>query len=1494
MGSVSGGPKDPPSDDDPTARPGSSPPPPPTLAPTLGRAISEVPWSLRHPLGGRYEVVEVLGQGGMGTVVKARDLRREGRLVAVKLMLAAEPRELVMFKREYRKMERIAHPALVPLYGLEMHDGRPFIVMEYIEGVDFYEGARPSPDAPLSLARLRALLRPLVQGIAELHAWKRIHRDLKGSNVMVAGDRVVILDFGLVNELQRRTLYTSSLGSVTGTPIYMAPEQAAGQMATEASDWYALGVMLFRVTTNRYPFEGYSYGVLNAKQEREPPRAADIEPAVPPALDELIARLLQREPAQRASAIDVLTWCDHQPTPRPRAPRPPPARDEPLIDREPQLAALASARARWLSRVPLRVDIAGGPGTGKTALLRRFVDSLLRSDPDVVILEGACHEFDAVPIKAFDGIVDALARFLRKQPREWVVSLLDDGARALERFFPVLAGLRGPDGAEELKRRLGLVEAELGAQELRQRAFRGLRNLLHRIAVERRLVLAVDDLHWGDVDSARLLCDLLAPPGAPPLLFVCTYLDEAGAPASAGAPILRELAALQAASTRQHEAVLVRTDALSDAGGAALALRLLGGGEADRVRARAIAAEAQNNPVLIEACVRHLGDVAVEDMTRMTLVRRQLSLAALLARRLGSLDPTARAVLELVAVAGQPIEEVLVAAAVADAGDLRAVFAQLRGNHLLRSCRVGEVDAACVYHPRIGHAVRERLLPSVLCERHRQLAEAIVAAGRGEPHRIAHHWFHAGELERAAEAAIEAAQAARAIGSFDSACQLLWLAQRCRPGDPALISMLAETLTVAGRLAEAAPLLLAAAERGRPSRSTRALRRRAAEVWLAIGETARGLEAMRPLLREFELDYPEQDHAALSRRKATIQRLGQRGLAFVEQSPMLLSGRDLERADVCMSLCRGHMLHDPVRGGLFAAESALRALELGEPRRIVPALALAGVAAFERDPALAQRWIDEAERLAEAIHDGEGQAIVSICSGIVQRIRGVWGQASSELEYGLQSLPADAMWERSLAAASLLASLEALGEFTTLALRSQQFAQLAQGTADRRMYGLAVLYSALIALAQDDVARCERRIAEALAAFGDGEYQIVHLYALKLAVERDLYAGEPERAWARIEADWPRIDRSAVMQAEVRRFVALALRARAGLALWASGRGPARLPGIVESDVAQVRRERAVHAQAFAELLAAGVAALQRDEATVRERLATAVASFDYAGMAVHATCVRRYQALWGGDPGRLQLADNFLRMQGIARPERWCEVLAPALARRCSGVRGAVDRAPDPLRPAGEIGDRRAALVGGLRQFGDPPPEPLLAEPQATAHGPLGDGEQLGDLGPRQLLDDVELERDLLVERELAQGGDEQQLLAPPAHDRGHRRREVVHAHLGEVGRLALVLALLADVTPQHVAGDPVQIGAKGRVLADPVLALDAGLEGLVGAVLGLGRARDLVGEEAPDRGIVTVDQGPTCRRIAAPPALEQLGVGVHGGPISRGLGRGQGRPDA
>jgi eukaryotic-like serine/threonine-protein kinase len=310
---------------------------------------------------GRYRIERVLGGGGMAVVYCAHDVEL-GRTVAVKLLaehLAEEQEFRDRFLREARIAARLAHPNVVAVYDAGEDDGRPYMVMEVVEGETLAELlAREHRLPPRQVVDLGL---QAAAGLAHAHAHGLVHRDVKPQNLLLRRDGVLkVADFGIARAAEA-TRQLTQVGAILGTADYLAPEQALGDQVTAAADVYGLGAVLYQALTGRTPFEASTLVQLLAEIQQGaivPP--SQLVPDVPPGLESTIMRCLARNPAYRpASAAEVgaLLRGSEAPTWVVAAPRSP-SRHLPVRP----LAALAAILAVAAIVIGLVATSGGDPG----------------------------------------------------------------------------------------------------------------------------------------------------------------------------------------------------------------------------------------------------------------------------------------------------------------------------------------------------------------------------------------------------------------------------------------------------------------------------------------------------------------------------------------------------------------------------------------------------------------------------------------------------------------------------------------------------------------------------------------------------------------------------------------------------------------------------------------------------------------------------------------------------------------------------------------------------------------------------------------------------------------------------------------------------------------------------------------------------------------------------------------------------------------------------
>jgi serine/threonine protein kinase len=265
-------------------------------------------------IAGRFELERRIGSGGMGLVYRALQADMDRR-VAVKVLhpeLSDDPETKERFNREMRATTRIEHPNSVRVYEHGEHAGRLYLAMELCEG-------RPLEDliaveAPLDPARTASIGMQIAQALAAAHEEKIVHRDLKPENVMLV-DRygqkevVKVLDFGLarVGENESGDSRLTASGVRVGTPSYMAPEYVTTFAFDHRSDLYALGVILYRMSTGKLPFSGRPFEIIEQAVTGTAPSPASLAPlTTPPWLDELIVALMAKNPADRPRSAQAV------------------------------------------------------------------------------------------------------------------------------------------------------------------------------------------------------------------------------------------------------------------------------------------------------------------------------------------------------------------------------------------------------------------------------------------------------------------------------------------------------------------------------------------------------------------------------------------------------------------------------------------------------------------------------------------------------------------------------------------------------------------------------------------------------------------------------------------------------------------------------------------------------------------------------------------------------------------------------------------------------------------------------------------------------------------------------------------------------------------------------------------------------------------------------------------------------------------------------------
>ncbi len=267
----------------------------------------------------RFEIVQLLGEGGMGSVYKAidREFDRPVALKTIRADLVSNPNILNRFKQELLLARQVSHKNIVRLYDIFAAEGVKFITMEFVEGEDLKtilkRGKPPVRDSV-------SILLQVCQGLEAAHAEHVVHRDLKPPNIMVdANGRVAVMDFGLAHSTEEAGM--TKTGILVGTPDYMSPEQALGRRVDHRSDIFSLGLILYELLTGELPFRSESMiGTLVARTRDRARRASELCPELDEGLDAILNRCLEPDPSARYQSVtdlaaDLRAWLQGHPMP---------------------------------------------------------------------------------------------------------------------------------------------------------------------------------------------------------------------------------------------------------------------------------------------------------------------------------------------------------------------------------------------------------------------------------------------------------------------------------------------------------------------------------------------------------------------------------------------------------------------------------------------------------------------------------------------------------------------------------------------------------------------------------------------------------------------------------------------------------------------------------------------------------------------------------------------------------------------------------------------------------------------------------------------------------------------------------------------------------------------------------------------------------------------------------------------------------------------------
>ncbi len=996
----------------------------------------------------------------------------------------------------------------------------------------------------------------------------------------------------------------------------------------------------------------------------------------------------------------------------------------PFVGRDAHLAALHQAFSAPDQGGAVVVLVHGRSGAGKSTLVARFLDQIA-VDPSVVILAGRCYEQEAVPYKAVDSLIDALTSRLLAQARSRSASddpnaaaahvaealapgsltrvggcvrgetsglppddpgdLSEDSLSSLARIFPVL--LRLP-GVAALPARDEGEDPHL----LRTRAITALRRLLSRIADRGRLVLSVDDLQWGDLDSAALLARVLEAPTNPRMMLIVAYRDEYQDSSKCIALLRQAVFGPQAQAGPRAE---IAVGDLDPEAGQALAAALLGTTVGEReALAERIAREAGGNPLFICELARLFTD---SETRRTALLSRpdcpdgsgepscgsgtQSSLDEVLWTRVCRLPEEARRLLETLAVAGRPIPLRFACAAAERPADYR-LLAGLRTGHLLRTSGPRLDDEADTYHDRVRESILSRLPADVLREHHARLAAVLETVPAPEADVLARHHHQAGNLDRALGWYVAAADQAATALAFDRATDLYRTAQgvaaQLGADPPGLQERLADALANLGRGPEAAAEYLGAAAACAPVRSgaqanqgVLRLKGKAAFQFCISGHVDEGRAAFREVLRAVGMKMPARPLLAAMSVLALRLWLRVRGLHLTNRVGRPPSRAEIDRIDTLRSVSVGISVVDPIVGAYFQTRGTLLALASGDAHRA--ALALAWEAAHNSLTGLpgrrhTERLLAAAAQAAEQAGQPHGTAMVDLARGIAcfmeGRFRDAW--VHCDAASALLARVVDVPWERDTSKLFAIWGLLYQGDYASAREKCTGLYRECEARGDRYMLtNLGTQVTTLLSLAAGRSDEAARNLDGVLANWTKVGFNVQHHGGVLARAYVHLYDQDGLAAWRHLRRQALAYHTSLLAQCQNIRIDRAAMEARAALAAYrqTGERGWLRT---ADRRARRLEREGLPWSVGLAALVRAATAQARGQLAAAVEQLRRAVTEFETCPAAHLAAVARRHLGrLLGPVHGRDDTiaADEWFAHHAIADPERFAGTWAPGFS---------------------------------------------------------------------------------------------------------------------------------------------------------------------------------------------------------------------------------------
>ncbi|AOT08389.1 serine/threonine-protein kinase PknK [Pseudoalteromonas luteoviolacea] len=1210
---------------------------------------------------GPFILLRLLGKGAMGSAYQAWDTETNNYVV-IKTIGQMESTYLYNLKREFREISYVYHENIVNIHELRVDkdlNGNmvQFIVMEYVDGVDLLTYVRQGlkrgqPLTKEGLTKLQTVLPQLIEATSVLHRNSLLHCDLKPSNILVDHlNQVKVLDFGIALSLTRSQ--TDIAKQTSGTLGYMAPEHHQSQLVSKASDYFSLGVIIFELLTGKVPIRNAEYCI--DEQDTLPSRICDIDIQY----DNLCRSLLCTDPAQRATEQDLKQWLNDNFSAIPQLQkwqRLLTQNKNEFVGHDDLLAKLFKAYKTRLNHQPVCFALHGEAGIGKTTIVNEFIHQLY-DEPNVMVFQGRCFAADQLPFNALDMIVDQLFQYIREMSEQQQTSIFTSSLGLAAQLFPILKPLVKKTDSYEQHAHMKVKNPT----ELRIAAFNELKTLLNNLSQKVKIVLFIDDIHWGDVDSAELLAELLSPPNPVNIFCIVSYRK-----ASLDSPFLstwKQYVGNLKHLTYIDEPVSKLSETETE--------QLVSSYFPDTTPSetiKAITESAQCHPFFATEIARFYSENTYSG---------KIPTKTVIGMRLDQLSKDAKSLMEVICAASRPLSKKLVLAVVDANSDAQKLLSSLQSARLVRSygARPGMIIEP--YHDRIRTAVLDLMNTSETKQLNLRWAE-VLEQQFPEPDLLAYHYHLGDKLAKAADYAIDAARRAEKSMAFDQAAihyekALDWGSFE-KDKVRELIGAQANAYFNAGRCQKAAPLFLESAtlidQQNTPEKSVaerHKLFTRHIEALLVSGNVEQGIFALRQALKQLNVNYKGTNLAA--------------GLSFVKNLVLLLiKGSKLQRqptssqlslagqkADLCWAGCKGLLYVQPLQGADLMLRSLHYALKSGDPIQVGRSLAAMGAGMFSQIKPLekvGQRYLVQAKSLAEKHDDNYLKGVTMVWQAFSESYSGNFKHVKKQTDEAISFFVEHTVgtpWERQIAQAMSAYFSQWLGLLPETI--NSSYTQLREARRGGDLYS-QVLFLQSICFCQLAQGKVDE-IYHNVAWIEDNwlkHFTIQHFYNGIYLSTAHYLDGDYSKALNEIEKLIPEAKRHGAHRAPISRIDLTIAEARLRVTLWDDIPKHSTIrqaPAIAKSLEKEVRTD----CQGHAKLIYAAMAFKEDSLTNAIKYIEEAIEIFEKNNIGLYLAHTKRRKGLLTSDDKLVQEADELLLAQGVVSIERTCELFTPGFS---------------------------------------------------------------------------------------------------------------------------------------------------------------------------------------------------------------------------------------